>query len=123
MIQVGVSQPLHLDQPHQIALCVEFRDMNAGSGEDVRKNYGHTAFGFASMEYADGILIPAFQRGRIHLQHALDQLFLLVGGYFLFGKYLPAWGYMLVCAGALTLASVGVWIWLKKRGTMIFEEL
>lgn len=53
----------------------------------------------------------------------LGAIALLVGGYFLFGKYLPAWGYMLVCAGALTLASVGVWIWLKKRGTMIFEEL
>ena len=48
---------------------------------------------------------------------------LLVGGYFLCGKYLPAWGYLLVCAGALLLASIGIWVWLKKRGAKIFEEL
>lgn len=48
---------------------------------------------------------------------------LLVGGYFLFGKYLPAWGYILVCAGILLLACVGISIWLKKKGVKIFKEL
>jgi len=48
---------------------------------------------------------------------------LLVGGYFLFGKYLPAWGYLLVCSAAFLVASVGVCIFLKKKGVKIFEGL
>lgn len=48
---------------------------------------------------------------------------LLVGGYFWFGKYLPAWGYMSVCAAFLFIAAIGVCIWLKKKGAKIFEEL
>ena len=41
----------------------------------------------------------------------------------LFGKYLSAEGYMLVCAAFLFIAAIGVCIWLKKKGTKIFEEL
>jgi ABC-2 type transport system permease protein len=48
---------------------------------------------------------------------------LLIGGYFLFGKYLPAWGYLLVCAGILSLACFGVYVWLKNKGVKIFEAL
>ena len=47
----------------------------------------------------------------------------LVGGYFLFGKFLPAWGYLLVCAAVMALALVGVCIFLKKKGVEIFERL
>lgn len=48
---------------------------------------------------------------------------LLVGGYFLFGKYMPAIGY-LALALLLTIAgTVGCLIWLKKRGEKLFEEL
>ncbi len=48
---------------------------------------------------------------------------LLVGGYFLFGKYLFACGYMLVCAALLlaVVALLGVWIY--KRGKVLFERL
>ncbi len=47
----------------------------------------------------------------------------LVGGWFLFGKYLPAWGYMLVCCGILAVLGGALAVWLKKRGTKIFESL
>lgn len=48
---------------------------------------------------------------------------LLVGGYFLFGKYLPAWGYLGICIALLTIGAIACGVWLKKRGTQIFEEL
>ena len=47
----------------------------------------------------------------------------LVGGYFLFGKFLPAWGYLLVCTAIMALAFAGVCLFLKKKGTEIFERL
>lgn len=47
----------------------------------------------------------------------------LVGGYFLFGKYMPPAGYLAVCFGALGLASGMLMIWLGKRGCKIFERL
>ena len=47
----------------------------------------------------------------------------LVGGYFLFGKYLPAWGYLLVCTAVMALAFVGVCLFLKKKGVKLFEVL
>ncbi len=47
----------------------------------------------------------------------------LVGGYFLFGKYMPAWGYLCVCIALLSVAaSVLAW-WLKTRGVRIFQRL
>ena len=47
----------------------------------------------------------------------------LVGGYFLFGKYMPAWGYLCVCIAILCVAaSLLVW-WLKTRGVRIFQRL
>lgn len=48
---------------------------------------------------------------------------LLVGGYFLFGKYLPQWGYLLVCGTVLILATAAVYLWMKKKGVKIFEAL
>jgi ABC-2 type transport system permease protein len=48
---------------------------------------------------------------------------LLVGAYFLFGKYLPVWGFLLICTAILFVGSVGTCIFLKKKGTRIFEEL
>jgi len=46
-----------------------------------------------------------------------------LGGYFLFGKYLPAWGYALLCLTLFVLACVGLIVWLKRRGEKIFENL
>ena len=48
---------------------------------------------------------------------------LLVGGYFLLGKYLPAWGYLGICIALLSVGAIVCGVWLKKRGTQIFEEL
>nr|MBR6778196.1 hypothetical protein [Clostridia bacterium] len=48
---------------------------------------------------------------------------LFVGGYFLFGKYLPAWGYLLVCSAVLALCVAGLWLWIKKKGVKRFEGL
>lgn len=48
---------------------------------------------------------------------------LVIGGYFAFGKYLPSWGYLLICAAVFALALVGVWVWLCKKGKKIFEVL
>jgi ABC-2 type transport system permease protein len=48
---------------------------------------------------------------------------LLVGGYFLFGKYLPAWGFLLICTAILLVASGCICGFLKKKGARIFEEL
>ena len=53
----------------------------------------------------------------------IGEVALLVGGYFLFGKYLPAWGYMLVCSALLFAGTVGIVIFLNKKGVKIFEGL
>ncbi len=50
-------------------------------------------------------------------------LIALVGGYFLFGKYLFAGGYFLVCISLMLIASGLLIWWLKKRGTKILESL
>ena len=50
-------------------------------------------------------------------------LALLIGGYFLFGKYLPAWGYLLILTAALMLACGVLAYWIKKKGVKIFEGL
>ena len=46
-----------------------------------------------------------------------------LGGYFLFGKYLPAWGYALLCMGLLTATTVGLLFWLNRKGVKIFKTL
>ena len=48
---------------------------------------------------------------------------LLVGGYFLFGKYLPVWGYLCICIVFLSCATLLLGWWLKARGTKIFARL
>ncbi|MBQ8685948.1 MAG: hypothetical protein IJ514_07240 [Clostridia bacterium] len=48
---------------------------------------------------------------------------LFVGGYFLFGKYLPEAAYLAVCALLLAIASALLFVWLKKRGVRIFSGL
>lgn len=48
---------------------------------------------------------------------------LLVGGYFLFGKYLPAIGYLAIAVCVMLVGTVALWVWLKKRGEKIFENL
>ncbi len=50
-------------------------------------------------------------------------LLLLVGGYFLFGKYMFAGGYFLVCIALLLAADALLWVWHCRRGTKIFENL
>lgn len=47
----------------------------------------------------------------------------LIGGYFLFGKYLPAWGYLLIVTAGLMLLCGVLTLWLKKKGVKIFENL
>ncbi|MBQ7879489.1 MAG: hypothetical protein IJ317_02445 [Clostridia bacterium] len=47
----------------------------------------------------------------------------LVGGYFLFGKYMQSEAYLAVCLGALGLISGLTAIWLGKRGEKIFQRL
>lgn len=46
-----------------------------------------------------------------------------IGGYFLFGKYLPAWSYLVLCLALFLAAAVLLSVWLKKRGTKIFKNL
>lgn len=46
-----------------------------------------------------------------------------LGGYFLFGKYLPAWSYLVICLALIAVCAVLVAVWLKKRGTEIFKSL
>ena len=46
-----------------------------------------------------------------------------VGGFFLFGKYLPAWAYACICLGIMLAGLIALFIWLNKRGTKIFKEL
>ncbi len=48
---------------------------------------------------------------------------LLVGGYFLFGKYLFAGGYFLVCIALLIATCCLLTVWIYKRGVKIFEGL
>ncbi len=46
-----------------------------------------------------------------------------VGGYFLFGKYLPPWAYAGICFGLISAGLIALLVWLKKRGTKLFREL
>ncbi len=48
---------------------------------------------------------------------------LSVGGYFLFGVYLPAEAYLAIVTAVFALASAAGFVWLKKRGVEIFQEL
>ena len=48
---------------------------------------------------------------------------LMVGGFFWFGKYMPAWGYFLVGLGGLLAATVLLSVWIFKRGVKIFDKL
>lgn len=48
---------------------------------------------------------------------------LLVGGYFLFGKYMPAVLFTAICILLLAAACAALVLWLKKRGVKIFESL
>ena len=47
----------------------------------------------------------------------------LVGGYFLFGKYMQSEWYMLLCSGLLSIVDGWLCVWLKRRGERIFESL
>lgn len=46
-----------------------------------------------------------------------------LGGYFLFGKYMPAWGYVVLCLGIFVALTVGLSWWLYKKGTKVFKTL
>ena len=46
-----------------------------------------------------------------------------LGGYFLFGKYMPAWGYAALCLGAFSVVAAGLLCWLCRKGTKIFKTL
>ena len=46
-----------------------------------------------------------------------------VGGYFLFGEFLPPMIYIALWLAVYAVALVGMWIWLTKRGVKIFENL
>lgn len=48
---------------------------------------------------------------------------LCVGGYFLFGKYMPIWGYVGLCLALFLALTVGGLLWIKNRGVKIFENL
>jgi ABC-2 type transport system permease protein len=48
---------------------------------------------------------------------------LLVGGYFLFGKYMLAWAYALLCFTLLVGTGICIWLWLCKKGVKLFENL
>ncbi len=48
---------------------------------------------------------------------------LVLGGNFLFGKYLPPAAYLAFAIGALIVASAVLWLWLRERGARIFENL
>ncbi len=48
---------------------------------------------------------------------------LLIGGYVLFGEYLRSAGYLFFGLALLAGLSALVWLWIKKRGKTIFEEL
>lgn len=53
----------------------------------------------------------------------MGMVLLLVGGYFLFGKYMAQSLYLCVCLTVLLLANFAFVCWLKKRGEKIFENL
>jgi ABC-2 type transport system permease protein len=46
-----------------------------------------------------------------------------LGGYFLFGKYMPAWGYVILCLGLFTAITAALIVWLYKKGVKIFKSL
>ena len=46
-----------------------------------------------------------------------------IGGYFLFGKYLPVWGFALICLAVFMVAFMLLMLWVKKRGVALFERL
>ena len=46
-----------------------------------------------------------------------------IGGYFLFGKYLPPMGYLALCLAVYTVALAALCIWLIKRGVKVFKTL
>ena len=50
-------------------------------------------------------------------------VFILVGGYFLFGQYLQTWLYLTICVCLLVAAMVMGVLWLQKRGAKIFRSL
>ncbi|MBE7077805.1 MAG: hypothetical protein E7377_03765 [Clostridiales bacterium] len=46
-----------------------------------------------------------------------------IGGYFLFGKYLPVWAYFSIWIAVFAVAVAVLSVWLKKRGTKIYDNL
>jgi ABC-2 type transport system permease protein len=46
-----------------------------------------------------------------------------IGGYFLFGKYLPVWAYFSIWIAVFTAAVAVLSVWLKKRGSKIYDNL
>jgi ABC-2 type transport system permease protein len=48
---------------------------------------------------------------------------LVLGGNFLFGKYWHPLAYLAFAIGVLTAACAVLWLWLKKQGVKIFENL
>ena len=48
---------------------------------------------------------------------------LVVGGYFLFGKYLPAAAYLGIFIAVYFVGALFIWRWLQTRGKTIFENL
>lgn len=46
-----------------------------------------------------------------------------LGGYLLFGKYMPAWGYATLCLGVFVVFTAILWYWLSKKGAKIFKTL
>ena len=50
-------------------------------------------------------------------------LLVLVGVYFFISAFIPMQIYLIICVAILAIASGLITLWLKKRGTKIFEEL
>jgi ABC-2 type transport system permease protein len=50
-------------------------------------------------------------------------IFLPVGLYFAFGKYMPIWSYILLWLVLFSAATVALLAWLYKRGGAIFAKL
>ncbi len=48
---------------------------------------------------------------------------LIVGGYFLFGKYLPAAAYLGIFLAVYSCGAFLLWCWIKTKGKKIFENL
>ncbi len=48
---------------------------------------------------------------------------LCVGGYFLFGRYLPAGGFLAIVCALFTVLAVALYVWLFKKGVKLFENL